>query len=149
MMPVVFAGPPVVAHAYQQIAEEQPNCAIDPPGPGNLLVTRVVAEKCRTNRKYRCRYGEQQAPPRISDPDYREPNRRQQQQIDRDIAGIVATAPPQQTSGLHTAFERRKCGTDHGERLGDRRAAHCHIRPSPRAWFGLDGMQPWLRPTGS
>ena len=97
VMPVVLAGPPAKAQADAEIPARQPEEVIGLPGAEDLLVARVMAEEAELAEHHGQEDRDPQLPPRITDQRERRPAGHQCRRGDRDLRGVIAQPPVQQT----------------------------------------------------
>ena len=100
MVPVVLADPPAVAQPDAQVAEQDADHVVGPPGAEDLPMPGVVAEEADLG-EHHCQEGaHRQLPPRIAHQDEGSPSGCQRDGGDRDLPEVIPRAPLQQPSLL-------------------------------------------------
>src|SRR5260370_1268570 len=99
-MAVVLVDPPAVAQPDAQVAEQDAGYIVGPPGAENLPVPGVVAQEPDLGEDHRQEHGHRQLPPRVARHDKTGPSGGQQPDRDRDLPGVAARPPLQQTRFL-------------------------------------------------
>src|SRR6266487_370000 len=122
-MAVVLVHPPAVAEADAEIAEQDAEDIVGPPGAKDLAVPGVVAEEADLGEYHGLEYRHGQQPPRIAHQNERDPAGPQQAGGEPDLPDVVAGAAFQQS------------------RLLDLPGQLCVFAAAPGS--GLGAVRPW------
>jgi len=107
MVPAVLAGPPADAESDAQIAAQDADDVVGPPGAEDLLVPGVMADEADLGEDHRQEHGGAQLPPRVRENGEHGPSGRQRQPGQRDLPGVVTWPPVQQSRLPHPRQQHR------------------------------------------
>jgi hypothetical protein len=108
VMTGVLVLPPAVAHADEQVADDQADPVVPSAGPEDLAVGRIVTEERDLGEEHGEPHGREHLPPGIADPDEDRDRAGEHDRNGRELGPVVAVAPPHEAGALDDPGEVRE-----------------------------------------